>query len=131
MPPDTRAPANEPATDIPLYLTPRFSYYAGHTVKNGTDIFVTIRNDRPAAYFLMHWSERQNDGTPISEMCVIRLIRSLAVMPETVRGVQFVNLARYVPEYYERPEKTAPAVFPDNDPCGEYAKYFRQGAEIS
>lgn len=128
----TKAPGIDPATDIPLFLVPRFSTFAGHTVKSGTDIFVTVINGRPVSYFLMHWSDHRNDCIPLPEACAIRLIKSLAVMPDTERGVQYANLAKYVPAFYERSDDLKDTVFmSENDVCGEYVSYFRQGPEIS
>jgi len=132
MPKNTTTPANESATVIPLFLVPRFSYYTGNTVRSGTDIFVSVIKDRPAAFFLLHWSDQKNDCIPLPEACVIRLIKSLAVMPDTQRGVQFSSLAKYVPAFYEQPDEPADAFFlREDDSCGKYFEYFRQGPEIS
>lgn len=134
--PDTttpkKTPGNNPATDIPLFLTPRFSYYTGNTVRSGTDIFVTIIKDRPAAFFLVHWSDHKNDRIPLPEACVIRLMKNLAVMPDTARGVQYANLAQFVPVFYEQQDEPADTVFVmENDVCRKYVDYFRQRSEIS
>jgi len=127
-----KTPGIDPATDIPLFLVPRFSTFAGHTVKSGTDIFVTVINGRPASFFLLHWSDHGNDCIPLPEACAIRLIKSLAVMPDTERGVQYENLAKYVPAFYERSEEPKDTVFiGENDVCREYVSYFRQGPKIT
>ncbi|PKG32211.1 hypothetical protein [Methanoregula sp.] len=130
MPKNTTTPAINTATDIPLFLVPRFSYYTGNTVRSGTDIFVSVINGRPAAYFLLHWSDHRNDCIPLPEACVIRLIKSLAVMPDTERGVQYSNLAKYVPGFYEQPDEPGDVFFlREDDVCRKYREHFRQGPE--
>lgn len=125
-------PGNSPATVIPLFLMPRFSYYTGNTIRRGTDIFVAILNGRPAAFFLLHWSDHGNERIPLPEKCVLRLMKNLAVMPDTAPGVQYANLARYLPAFYEQPGERTDTVFvQENDACGEYVKYFRQGREVA
>lgn len=133
MPKNTNSPdSNTPATDIPLFLVPRFSYYTGNTVRSGTDIFVTVIRDRPIRYFLLHWSEQKNDCIPLPEACAIRLTKSLALMPDTMSGVQFKNLAQFVPVFYEQQDEPADTVFVmENDVCRKYVDYFRQSPEIS
>jgi len=127
-----KTPGIDPATDIPLFLVPRFSTFAGHTVKSGTDIFVTVINGRPASFFLLHWSDQKNDCIHLPEACAIRLIKSLAVMPDTERGVQYANLAKYVPAFYERSDDLKDTVFmSENDVCREYVSYFRQEREAT
>ncbi|HPK53855.1 hypothetical protein [Methanoregula sp.] len=132
MPKNTTTPVINPATDIPLFVVPRFSYYTGNTVRSGTDIFVSAIKDRPAAFFLLHWTDIKNDCIPLPEACAIRLIKILAAKLDTERGVQYANLAKYVPAFYERSEELKDTMFmSENDVCREYVSYFRQEPEIT
>jgi hypothetical protein len=113
----------DPAADIPLFLSSRFSAYSFRKITSGTDIYAKISPDKPVSYYLLHWSVRnraqvhgeeeknskeffemldneQYECVPISEECTIRLLRGLSVMPDTLRGMKFANILHHLPGYF-------------------------------
>ena len=73
-------------------------------MKSGTDIYTKISPGSPQEFYLLHWSELpegKNECVKISEECAVRLLRSLAVMPDTLAGMEFVNILHHLPAYYD------------------------------
>jgi len=95
-------PGIDPATDILLFRSSRYSLYTFEPIKRGTDIYVRIKPDRPAHCFLRHWSEQQDICTPVSEECAIRILRGLASIPETIMYMEFENILHFLPGYFKK-----------------------------
>jgi len=169
MTPDTSTttPGTDPATRIPLFCSRRISPYTLRRIQKGTDLYVNAGENNETAFFLLHWTEEEHGSVErcgdsytipysystvaISEECAIRLLRSLILMPDTMNGVEFSNILKYVPNYFrdrrtERSEarggedqkssivleRSLDVVYVlQDDSCGKYLEYFRQPPEIS
>lgn len=133
-PPDFPFPPPDPATDIPLFNSSRFSSYTFAPVRSGTDICAQGRPGGPVRFYLSHWSSRpdqKNECTVITEDCVIRILRALAVMPDTLTGMEFINILHYLPKYFEGKERSHGIIYVhQDDSCGEYVEYFRRGPDV-
>ncbi|MFA6333538.1 MAG: hypothetical protein WCX22_11330 [Methanoregula sp.] len=130
MPPSQKPdPRPDPATDILLFRSARFSSYTFSEVKSGTDIYMKITPGRTVKFYLLHWSERpgeMNECTAIPEDCTIRILRALAATPVTLPGMEFKNIYRYLPGYY-LDEPRVPGTGDDEKNSFEY---FRKPPEV-
>jgi hypothetical protein len=62
QPPEWRTLALDPATDTPLYRSPRNDPDdTGPAQKRGTDLFAHTAQSGSVYYYLWHWSRRQNE----------------------------------------------------------------------
>jgi hypothetical protein len=125
---------HDPATDILLFQSSRYSSLFFAPVKSGTDIYVKINSGSPSRIYLLHWSERpgeMNECTAISEECAIRILRELAAMPETIAGMEFTNIYRHLPGYFIGKERSLGTVYVlQDEACGEYVEYFRKPPDV-
>jgi hypothetical protein len=137
--PDTttprKNPGTNPATDIPLFRSRRISPYTLERIKKGTDLYATPNDTHQTSFYLLHWTEEERT-TPagdcrqipysyatvaISEECAIRLLRGLILMPDTMSGVEFGNILKYVPSYFRGMERSLDVVYSyQDDSCGKY-----------
>ncbi len=150
MTPDTSetTPAIDPATRIPLFRSRRVSPYTLKRIPRGTDLYVNAGENKETTFLLLHWTEEEHGSVercgdshtipysystvPISEECAIRLLRNLILMPDTMTGVEFSNILKYVPNYFRGLERSLDVVYIfQDDSCGKYFEYFRQPPEIS
>lgn len=116
----------DPATDIPLYRAVRFSPYSLSEITSGTDIYVKISLGNSPALYLLHWSGRRHECIPLPADCAVRLLRGLAVMPDTAKGIQYANIKKILPEFFVRARRPREVVyFVEDDTCGEFFEYFR------
>lgn len=130
--PETTTPkkntGTDPATDILLYRSARFSPYTLNEITSGTDIYAKISPGKSPALYLLHWSGRRHECIPLPADCAVRLLRGLAVMPDTAKGIQYANIKKVLPEFFPKARRPRDVVyFLEDDPCGEYFNYFRQG----
>jgi hypothetical protein len=149
MPENTNTPntAPDPATDFPLFRSRRLCLYTLKRIPKGTDLYVKVDDNRETSFWLLHWSEDENgslelsgntgkipysySAIAISEECAIRLLRGLILMPDTMSGVEYGHILKYVPRYFRGLERSVDVVYVwQDDSCGKYFEYFRQGPEI-
>ena len=122
---------NNPATDIPLYCAARFSPYTLSEITSGTDIYVKSSPGKSQAVYLLHWTGRRHECIPLPADCAVRLLRGLAVMPDTAKGIQYANIKKWLPEFFTRDRRARDAIFFQEDElCGMYFEYFRKGSGL-
>lgn len=103
-----RTLALNPATDIPLYRSPRYSLSDNARLHCGTDLFAHKAPSTRTYFYLWHWStdSRETNICQItSEGSAIGFIRELWRTQVYVTGVKHEHLMKYLPDLYWTAEK--------------------------
>lgn len=98
----------DPAKDIPLHRSQRYSSRVFAPVKSGNDLLVHREPGGAVCFYLWHWSGdtgRKNTTTPVSEDFAAKYIRDLYGSRETMTGLEPMNLMEYLPYLYWREER--------------------------
>ena len=103
MPRSAVAPALNPANDVPLFRTLRYSLYNFALVGSGTDLYAHKDPERTVWFYLWHWSVvpgEVNTSSIVSEDFAIRFIREMYLSHKLVIGVDHMSLLEYLPKLY-------------------------------
>ena len=95
--------ALNPADDIPLFCSLRYSSYNFAPVESGTDLYAHKDPDGKICYYLWHWSEKPgclNTSSFVTEDFAVCFIREMYTTEKIVIGLEHMNLLDYLPGLY-------------------------------
>ncbi|NMB79590.1 MAG: hypothetical protein GYA23_10920 [Methanomicrobiales archaeon] len=131
-----RTLALNPATDIPLYRSPRNSLADNSRLHRGTDLLAHKAPSTCVYYYLWHWSVCANESNICqltSEESAVGYIRELFRTEVVVTGLEHENLMDYLPDLYWPRAKNAvdPATKENQLICPHCGKaYAEAGGEV-